>query len=65
MTERLADDTTDSFGPMARRILHAALDEQRAAELLQCLFNNGSATVDPDGKLVLATIDVLNQIGQP
>lgn len=30
-----------------------AIKEGRAAELLDCLFNGGSATVDPNHKLVL------------
>lgn len=43
-------------------ILLAAIREGRAAELLTCLFEGGSATVDPDGKLVLASSDILKQL---
>lgn len=44
---------------MAQRILHAALLEDRAQELLSCLFDGGSATVDPSGTLALATGEML------
>lgn len=47
---------------LAAAILLAAVEEGRSAELLDCLFNNGSATVDPEGKLVLATNDTLQQL---
>ena len=40
---------------LARAILQAALNEDRAAELLECLFEGGSATVDRSGKLILAS----------
>lgn len=44
----------------ARAILMAAIKENRSAELLECLFDGGSATVD-NGTLVLATADMLDQ----
>lgn len=45
---------TPGFKVMARRIFQAALAEDRAAELLNCLFEDGTATVDfGTGKLVL------------
>lgn len=48
----------------ARRIFRQAIIEGRAAELLDCLFDGGSVTVDPvTGKLVLATEDMLKQMG--
>ena len=46
----------------ASRILIAAMRENRAAELLDCLFNGGSATVDRQGKLTLASADVIAQL---
>jgi hypothetical protein len=48
----------------ARRLFMQAVEEGRAAELLACLFDGGSATVDVvTGKLVLASADMLKQIG--
>jgi hypothetical protein len=44
---------------LAARILQAALDEDRADELLECLFDGGGCTVDPYGKLVLVSADAL------
>lgn len=45
---------------VARRILGAAIAEDRCAELLNCLFDGGSATVDAaTGNLVLVTADQL------
>lgn len=34
----------------------------RCGELLECLFEGGSATVDPSGKLVLASADLIAQM---
>lgn len=48
---------------MARRILQAALFENRAGALLDCLFEGGSCTVDPNGDLVLIDGDVLASLG--
>jgi hypothetical protein len=43
---------------LAERILRQALDEHRAAELLVCLFDGGSCTVDArSGRLVLVSGD--------
>lgn len=55
--------TTSPFEAMATRILEAALRERRAAELLECLFEGGSATVNAvTGKLVLASAAQLRQM---
>ena len=48
---------------LARAIFQAAINEERCAELMDCLFDNGSATVDAKtGKLVLASEDMLRQM---
>jgi len=48
---------------MARRILLAAIDENRCAELMDCLFDGGSATVDArTGKLVLISGGALRRL---
>lgn len=40
--------------PLAAEILDAAIIERRAAELIDCLFEGGTATVDDlTGRLVL------------
>lgn len=44
---------------LARAILAAAIVEGRCGELLDCLFEGGSATVDPAGKLCLLSGDAL------
>lgn len=44
---------------MAARIFLAAINEGRALELLMCLFEGGSATVNPEGRLVLASAAVI------
>jgi len=42
---------------LAQRIFAQAIHEDRAAELLECLFDGGSATVDAiTGKLVLISL---------
>ena len=46
----------------AARILAAAVSEGRASELLECLFDGGSATLT-DGRLVLATAEQLAGLG--
>jgi len=46
----------------AARIFQVAINQGRAAELLTCLFEGGSATVDPKGDLVLASSDILQQL---
>lgn len=45
----------------ARRILQAALFENRAAALIDCLFEGGSCTVDPNGDLVLISGELIQQ----
>lgn len=47
---------------MAKAILEAAIREHRCAEFMDCLFEGGSATVDPQGRLVLASGDVIAQL---
>lgn len=42
-------------------ILQAAIREERATDLLECLFDGGSATIDSQtGALVLATKEQLD-----
>lgn len=44
----------------AREILKQAIREDRCAELLECLFEGGSCTIDAKtGLLVLASADLL------
>lgn len=50
---------------LAVRILQTALDEDRADELLACLFAGGSCTVDPSGHLVLVSGEVVAQMASP
>ncbi len=48
---------------LAKAILRAALNEGRSVELLECLFNGGSATIDAtSGDLVLADADIIQQL---
>lgn len=48
---------------VARRIVEAALAETRCAELLICLMDGGSATVDHGtGRLVTVSADLLSQM---
>lgn len=48
---------------MATAIFTVALRDKQAGELLQCLFEGGSATVDNvTGKLVMINGDQLNQM---
>lgn len=47
----------------ARRILLKAIAEDRAAELLNCLFDGGSVTLDAmTGNLSFASKDMLRQM---
>lgn len=55
----MADLLPESF---AARIMVTAVKEGRAAELLACLFDGGSATVDPDGRLCLASAAMLDDL---
>lgn len=47
---------------IAGALFSIAIDTGRAGELLQCLFDGGSATIDPDGRLVLASADDLGSM---
>ena len=49
-------EITEAF---AVRLFNQAIAERRAAELLECLFDGGSATIQPDGKIALASADQL------
>lgn len=49
---------------MAWRILVAAIGECRCAELLECLFEGGSCTVDPAGHLVLIDAAAVRAMGR-
>jgi hypothetical protein len=53
-------NTDEAF---ARRLFMAAISENRAGELLHCLFEGGAGTVDPEGKLVLITRWQVEQMG--
>lgn len=46
----------------AKLIFQAAIDESRCEELLLALFDGGSATVDDDGKLVIASAKQLDDL---
>lgn len=52
-----------NFALSARRIFQAALDQGTAGELLSCLYDGGSATVDHAGRLVLVSASLLAQMG--
>jgi hypothetical protein len=55
--------TTNPLEPIARRIFEQAIKEQRCGDLMECLFNDGSATVDAvTGVLVLISADGINQL---
>lgn len=46
--------------PWARSIMEAAIREDRCAEVLNCLFDGGSVTIDAaTGRIALATADQL------
>lgn len=44
---------------MGKAICRAALAQDRCGELIECLFDGGSATVGPDGLLVLVPAEAL------
>jgi hypothetical protein len=48
----------------AARILTKAVVDGRSAELLDCLFDGGSVTIDPEGRLCLATREQLEALGR-
>lgn len=57
----MAMNLTEAF---ARRIFEQAIRENRCGETLECLWGGGSVTVDAiTGKLVLASADMLKQMG--
>jgi len=57
-----AGEISEAF---ARAIFLTAIREQRCSEMLECLFDGGSATVDArTGKLCLATAEQLAQMIQ-
>lgn len=47
---------------IAQRIFETAIASHRCGELLECLFDGGTATVDSSGKLVLVSADNLLQM---
>lgn len=51
---RIDPEEAKRFDRIARRILGAAISEDRCGELLLSLFDGASATVDLEGKLVIA-----------
>lgn len=58
MTYKVSENT-------ARIIFQTAIDEQRASDLLHCLFEGGTATVDVEtGKLVLMSANMLQALMQ-
>jgi len=51
---------------LARRLFMTAIRDGQEGELLQCLFDGGSATIDArTGKLVMVTEDLLKQFHDP
>lgn len=54
---------SNALDMMARLIFEAALAGDRCGELLECLLEGGSATVDPDGQLILVDADTLRKMG--
>lgn len=50
------------FDAMARLIFEQAIKENRCGELLTCLFEGGSATVQPGVGLVLLDADGLAEL---
>jgi hypothetical protein len=56
---------THGMEAMARTIFIHALAEERCGELLECLFDGGSATVDAEtDKLVMITAGQLAEMSQ-
>lgn len=49
----------------AGMIFLAAIGERRCGELLTALLNEGTATVDTDGRLVIINGDMLMGLGDP
>lgn len=49
----------------AAQIFQKAIADGRAAELLECLFDGGSVTIDSQtGDLVMVTVSMLAQLGE-
>jgi hypothetical protein len=58
--------TNDHIDHMARAIFSTALMQNRAGEVLQCLFDGGSVTIDAKtGQLVMASAAQLKQMSGP
>lgn len=49
---------------LAKRMFLVAIETDRCGELLECLFDGGSATVDPAGQLILVDAETLRQLGR-
>ena len=48
---------------LAVNLFQTAINRGQAGELLECLFDGGSATIDPvTGEIVMVTEDLLNQM---
>lgn len=47
---------------MAIQLFQTAINKGQAGELLECLFDGGSATVDPQGNIVMVTEKQLSQM---
>lgn len=60
----MTGDEAERFDLVARAILLAALNEDRAGELLEFLFDGGSCTIDPAGRLVLVDASVIAELGR-
>lgn len=52
---------THELDDLARAIFTTALSTDRAGELLECLFEGGSATINRSGQLILASAAVIAQ----
>lgn len=58
----MSTNTEHPLERMAVNLFQTAINKGQAGELLECLFDGGSATVDPDGKIVMVTESMLNQM---
>lgn len=48
---------------LSQAILKAAIEENKASELIECLFDGGSVTIDGEtGKLILISSEQLDKI---
>jgi hypothetical protein len=57
----LAVKVSHPLDGVATAIFEQAIRAGRCGELLECLFDGGSATIDTSGELVLASADALQQ----